>query len=298
MIEELKTFMAVVEYESFTKAAEAINLSQPSVSLHIKYLEQYFETNLIQRSVKQKQIHITDSGYFLYKRANQILNLLEETKESLLDYQHITKGKLRIGSSFTIGEYFLPEFLGEFSSKYPMLELEVIIENTHDICEKMKHFQVDIALVEGNVFSSNLLVTPFYHDTMVLAVPHNHSLCSTPFSFSNLDNQTWISRESGSGTREYLDYFLSSNHIQPKNIMVFGSNYAIKEAVKNRLGITIISSLVTKSSIQAKELSILDTHTTYHRNFSYVLQQGVITSKNISLFVDMLKKYAHTLDSK
>ena len=291
MIEELKTFMAVVEYESFTKAAEAINLSQPSVSLHIKYLEKYFDTILIQRSIKQKHIHITDSGYFLYERAKQILKLLEKTKEALSDYESTIKGKIRIGASFTIGEYFLPAFLGQFSTKYPNLDLEVVIENTHNICDKIKNFQVDIALVEGSVSSSNLSVSPFYKDHMVIAVPYNHLLMNKAFSMKDLANQTWISREIGSGTREYLNHFLSINNIHAKNIMVFGSNYSIKEAVKNNLGITMISSLVTKASESSREISILKTTQEYSRNFSYVLQQGVIPPKSTLVFIEMLKNY-------
>src|SRR5471030_2983290 len=103
MINELRTFIAVVEYKNFTKAAESINLSQSSVSLHIKHLEEYFNTTLIQRSIKQKSIYITQSGNLLYERSKQIIKLLEDTKGDLLDHENVVKGKLHIGASFTIG---------------------------------------------------------------------------------------------------------------------------------------------------------------------------------------------------
>lgn len=291
MIDELKTFIAVVEYKNFTKAAEAINLSQPSVSLHIKHLEAYFCTTLIQRSIKQKNINITQSGYFLYERAKQIIKLLDETKNDILDYGNVVKGRLHIGASLTIGEYFLPAFLGEFAKVYPELELEVTIENTHNICEKVKNFQVDLALVEGTVPSSNFIINNFYTDTMKVAVPYNHSLLNKELTIEDLQNQTWISREAGSGTREYLNLFLTNNHINPKNIIVFGSNYSIKEAVKNSLGITFISSLVIKDSLRNKELSILKTKHNYTREFSYVMQKGITPSKAVLVFIDMLKNY-------
>ncbi|EKQ51483.1 MULTISPECIES: LysR family transcriptional regulator [unclassified Clostridium] len=291
MIDELKTFIAVVEYKNFTKAAEAINLSQPSVSLHIKHLEAYFCTTLIQRSIKQKNINITQSGYFLYERAKQIIKLLDETKNDILDYGNVVKGRLHIGASLTIGEYFLPAFLGEFAKVYPELELEVTIENTHNICDKVKNFQVDLALVEGTVPSSNFIINNFYTDTMKVAVPYNHSLLNKELTIEDLQNQTWISREAGSGTREYLNLFLTNNHINPKNIIVFGSNYSIKEAVKNSLGITFISSLVIKDSLRNKELSILKTKHNYTREFSYVMQKGITPSKAVLVFIDMLKNY-------
>ena len=291
MIDELRTFVAVVEYKNFTKAAEAINLSQPSVSLHIKHLEDYFNTTLIQRSIKQKHIYVTESGNLLYERSKQIINLLESTKDDLMDYGNIVKGRLRIGATFTIGEYFLPTFLGEFTKSYPNLELEVVIENTHNICEKVKDFQVDLALVEGRVDFPNFITNNFYRDEMVLAVPYNHYLINRNFSIDELQNQMWVSREIGSGTREYLNHFLSTNNITAKNIIVFGSNYAVKEAVKNNLGITIISSLVTKASVANKEISILKTNKKYTRNFSYILQKGIIPSKGTIVFIDMLKNY-------
>lgn len=291
MMDELRTFIAVVEYNNFTKAAEAINLSQPSVSLHIKHLEDYFNTTLIQRSIRQKNIYITESGNLLYERSKQMIKILDDTKGDLLDYSGIIKGRLRIGASFTIGEYFLPAFLGQFTREYPDLELEVIIENTHNNCEKVKSFQVDLALVEGTVPSSNFVTNNFYKDKMEVAVPYNHYLVNKEFPIEELQNQTWISREIGSGTREYLNLFLSSNNINHKNIIVFGSNYSVKEAVKNNLGITFISSLVTEPSIRNKEISILKTTQQYTRNFSYVLQKGIIPSKGTLAFLDMLKNY-------
>lgn len=291
MIDELKTFIAVVEYKNFTKAAEAINLSQPSVSLHIKHLEAYFNTTLIQRSIKQKNIYITKSGNLLYERSKQIIKLLEDTKDELLDYGNVVKGRLRIGASFTIGEYFLPTFLGEFTKAYPDLDLEVAIENTHNLCEKVKNFQVDLALVEGTVPSSNFVINHFYKDKMEVAVPYKHYLVNKEFSIEELGNQTWISREIGSGTREYLELFLSTNNINAKNVIVFGSNYSVKEAVKNNLGITFISSLVTKTALANKEISILKTPQEYTRPFSYILQKGIIPSKSALVFIDMLKNY-------
>ncbi len=295
MIEELKTFIAVVEYQNFTKAAEAINLSQPSVSLHIKHLEAYFSTTLIQRSIKQKNIYVTESGDLLYERSKQIIKILEDTKGDLLDYGNVVKGRLRIGASFTIGEYVLPTFLGQFTKAYPELELEVTIENTHNICEKVKSFQVDLALVEGTVPSSGFVINDFYKDKMVVAVPYNHHIVNRAFSIEQLQNQTWISREIGSGTREYLNLFLSTNNINAKNVIVFGSNYSVKEAVRNNLGITFISSLVTEPALRNKEISILETTQQYTRNFSYILQKGILPSKGTLVFIDMLKNYIKSI---
>jgi len=289
LLDELKTFISVVDYKSFTMAAKEINLSQPSVSLHIKHLEEYFQTTLIKRSIKQKNIIITESGKLLYDRSKEIVRLLEETKEELLDYSKIVKGHLKIGASFTIGEYFLPSFLGEFSRKYPNLDLSVTIENTQHICEKVKNLELDLGLVEGMVPSNSFIHDYFYKDTMVLALPYNHPLSKISFSSESFQNLTWISREEGSGTGEYLHFFLSSNNIIPKNIMIFGSNYAVKEAVRNNLGATLISSFVLDNPIKNKEVSVVDTSKEYNRNFSYILSKENSSLKTIKVFIEMLK---------
>ncbi|MCD3216197.1 LysR family transcriptional regulator [Clostridium botulinum C] len=290
MLEEIKTFIAVVEHKNFTKAAETIKLSQPSVSLHIKHLEEYFGVTLIQRSIKQKNIVITQSGKLLYERGKQIIKLLEDTKCELLNYTKSIKGELHIGASFTIGEYFLPAFLGRISKEYPELKVQVTIENTASICKKVESLEVDLGLIEGIIPSDKFRYEKFYNDKLVLAVPYNHPLAHEKFTKENYENQTWITREKGSGSREYLNIFLNSNNIIPKNFIVFGSNYAVKEAVKNNLGVTFISEHIANIALKNKEVIIVDTKEEYIRSFTYILPKNTIISKSINVFLDKLKK--------
>lgn len=295
MIEELKTFRAVVEFKNFTRAAEKIKLSQPSVSVHIKQLEGYFGTVLIERSSKEKKINITPAGYLLYDRAGEIISLLEKTKSELTKYQSSVCGALRIGASFTIGEYVLPKFLGKFSKIYPDLTLEVKIGNTATICDMVNKKELDIGLIEGMVPSSQFIYEDFLKDEMVLALYNNHKLVGKKLSMEALNNETWISREEGSGTQEYLTMFLSTNNIVPKNIVIFGSNYSVKEAVKNELGITIISSYVTNSSLENKEITVVPLGDKYIRYFSYILPKNTVPSKAIQVFIDEIKVMKNNL---
>lgn len=200
MIEELKTFLAVVDKKSFTKAAAAINISQPSVSLHISNLEKYFQTKLIERSNKQRSIFITAQGDLLYKRAKQILSVLEETKEELLQSDHSPSGTLRIGASMTIGEFLLPSILSEFMKLYPNIKLDMTVENTEHIYEKFKNYDIDIALIEGTVPVENYIHHNFYKDAMVIVAPVSFQYDKSAQLKTALSNQTWIHREKGSGT--------------------------------------------------------------------------------------------------
>ncbi|MCB2362031.1 LysR substrate-binding domain-containing protein [Clostridium estertheticum] len=291
MIEELKTFIAVVDKKSFTKAASTINISQPSVSLHIKILEKKFNTKLIERSNKQRNILITQTGDILYKKAKQIISIIDDTKDELNNYHNSTSGTLKIGASMTIGEFLLPSILGEFIKEFPNIKLEVAIENTHNIYEKFKNYDIDIALIEGSVPAHNYTSKNFYKDTMVIVTPNSFTYDKNIGLNPNLSNQTWMHREEGSGTGEYLNIFLNTEGISPKNFIILGSNYAIKEAVKNNLGVTFISSLVVDDAATNNELKIITTETKYNRFFSYLVHEKNL-SKIATLFVEKLEKFS------
>jgi len=289
LIDELKTFIAVVDNKSFTKAANSINISQPSVSLHIVTLEKQFHTRLIERSNKQRTILITQTGEMLYKKAKQILSLIDDTKEELSNYHNSTSGTLKIGASMTIGEFLLPSILGEFIKEFPNVKLDVAIENTHNIYEKFKNYDIDIALTEGTVPVHNYTFKNFYKDTMVVVTPNSFTYDKNNGLKTSLSNQTWMHREEGSGTGEYLNIFLNTEGISPKNFIILGSNYSIKEAVKNNLGVTFISSLVVTDAANNNELKIIPTKTRYNRFFSYLVHEKNL-SRIATLFVEKLEK--------
>lgn len=291
MIEEFKTFIAVVEYQNFTKAGENINLSQPTVSTHIKNLENYFNTTLINRSIKQKNISITNNGYLLYKRAREIISSINSIKDEINSISNSIKGYIKIGASLTIAEYFLPSFLAIFSSKYPDVQIEMIVENTYKICEKVKSSNLDIGLVEGSLTSFDFNQNFFFKDKMVLAFSPKCNIDSSNFDIESIKDKKWVVREEGSGTREYLNIFLSNNKITPRQIMVLGSNQSVKEAVKNNIGISIISKLITDS--EKDNISTIILNETYNRYFSFITPKDIKSSNITNLFVNELNKFSN-----
>lgn len=294
MIEEFKTFIAVVDFKNFTKAAEYLNLSQPSVSTHIKNLEIIFGVTLINRSVKQKTISITESGYTLYKRAKEIINLLDVTFMDVKTLSTSIKGTIKIGASLTIGEYILPKFLAYFSNKYPDVDIEVKIENTSFIASELKKMKLDIGLIEGSVSSALFKQEYFLEDEMVLVAPFDSDLKDKEIKLDNIQNRRWIAREEGSGTREYLDLFFAQNKIIPKSIMVLGSNLAVKEAVRNNLGLTITSKHIILEAESRNELTSLKLNNDFRRSFSYIYPKELTLSKADHIFLEELKEYTKT----
>ena len=290
MFDELKTFVTVVEYKNFTKAGQYLNLSQPSVSTHIKNLESYYGVTLINRSIKHKSIAITENGYKLYNRAKEILHILDTTYIEVRNVSDLIKRTIKIGASLTIGEYILPTFLGIFYKKYPNIEVKLLIDNTTVIAENVKDLTLDIGFIEGISYNPNLNQGYLSEDKMVLAVPYN-----SKFNFDSLQNQNWIAREEGSGTRDYLNIFFNSNKIVPKNLMVLGSNYAVKEAVRNGLGITLISNFVAQPAAKNNELNILELDKSYTRSFSYILPKDINIAEITEIFLDEFKTYLSTI---
>ena len=291
MLEELKTFIQVVKYRNFTKAAKKVNLSQPTVSLHIKRLEQYFDTTLITRSSKSKEVLITKQGEFLYEKGQDLIAQIDLLKGELLQIDDKAKKKILVGASKTIGDYFLPQIIGDFSNKYPDIQLEVFIENTAHICDMMNEGEIQVGLIEGIDPYYDFDREYFYQDRMVVAVSNKSPLATMDVSIDDLNNQIWISREEGSGTQEYLKLFLNMHNITPKNVIVFNSNYAVKEAVKNGIGITIISECVVSHAAFDKELNILPLELLPKRKYSYILPKDKEVDPDILTFINMLKDY-------
>ncbi|MDA3731860.1 LysR family transcriptional regulator [Niameybacter massiliensis] len=291
MLEELKTFIQVVKDRNFTKAAKKVNLSQPTVSLHIKRLENYFDTTLIKRSSKSKEVLITKEGQLLYERGQDLIAGIDCLKEDIFKLSHHAKKKIVVGASKTIGDYYLPPLIGAFSEAYPHVQLEILIENTAHICDMMNEGEIQIGLIEGIDPYYDFIRDYFYEDKMVIAVSNQSKLVESPVNLSDLNDQVWISREEGSGTQEYLNLFLKMHHITPRNVIVFNSNYAVKEAVKNDLGITIISECVVSHAAFDKELTILPLEIEPKRNYSYILPKDKVLDEDVEAFIRILKEY-------
>lgn len=291
MLEELKTFIQVVKYRNFTKAAKKVNLSQPTVSLHIKRLEAYFDTTLITRSSKSKEVLITKQGEMLYERGQDLIGQIDLLKEDILQIDDRGKKKIVVGASKTIGDYFLPPLIGAFSEENAHVQLEILIENTAHICDMMNDGEIQIGLIEGIDPYYDFDREYFYQDKMVVAVSNQSDLASKEVTLEDLNNQIWISREEGSGTQEYLKLFLNMHNITPKNVIIFNSNYAVKEAVKNGIGITIISECVVSHAAFDKELKILPVELSPKRKYSYILPKDKLIDADIMAFTNMLKNY-------
>lgn len=290
MYEQLKTFITLAEVKNFTKTADILHLSQPSVSLHIKNLEKEFQTKLFIRSPKELQM--TPTGELLYDRAKKMIALYEQTKQDILEHHDCVKGILKIGASFTIGEYVLPTFLCALQNDYPELQLEVIIGNTKEIVELVRTYQTHIGLIEGQTNEKELVVYPFMQDELVIVASNDHPLAhKQEVSINDLQNQIWITRELGSGTREYFNHFIRSNGLKVKSLMIISSNQGIKETLMHGNGLALLSRHVIEQELKYKNLSIVYVkHSPFYRTFSYLYSPTMENNKLVHLLIDLLQQ--------
>ncbi|WP_374721759.1 LysR family transcriptional regulator [Peribacillus tepidiphilus] len=288
--DELKTFVTLAEVKNFTKTAEILLMSQPSVSLHIKNLEKEFQTKLFVRSPKFLQI--TPTGEILYERAKQMITIYEQTKQDILEHHHSIKGELKIGASFSIGEYILPSLLFEIQNDYPELEIHVVIGNTEEIVQSVRLYQVDIGLIEGQTNEKELSVHSFMEDELFIVSSNNHELANKDeVTMADLQNQAWVTREVGSGTREYLNHFFRSNGLKVKSLLTISSSQGIKETLINGMGLSLLSRSVIERDVQQGILSIIKLkNQSFNRTLSYVFSPVMQSKKNVKTFISALNK--------
>ncbi|MFJ7364434.1 selenium metabolism-associated LysR family transcriptional regulator [Peribacillus frigoritolerans] len=291
-MDPLKVFVTVIEQKNFSRAGDILNLSQPGVSLHIRNLENELGTKLIYRS--PKQVQITEPGKILYRHAKQMLNHYETAKREINEFNNVVSGTMKIGASFTIGEYYLPKVLAEFAAQYPMVDIQIIISNSNDVIQGIRSNKLDIGLIEGETEYKDIDVRPFMNDEMIVVVPPDHPLSQMDLIEGNmLQNQTWVLREQGSGTRTYSDKLLSSLELNIKKTFIFTSIQGVKEAVMAGLGIALLSRLTVQKELKSNELK------TFHlknepiiRPFSIVKKLDFEASKAMELFLRKVEEFA------
>ncbi|MDJ0809220.1 MAG: selenium metabolism-associated LysR family transcriptional regulator [Desulfobacterales bacterium] len=257
---QLQIFCKVIELKSFSKAALAVHLSQPTVSSHIKDLEQHFDCILIDRLARQAVP--TQSGKILYRYAKQLLRLRDEAEKALADYHGRYQGDLPIGGSTIPGNYLLPRIIGTFKNRYPQVRLHLAVGDTREIVAKVFRGEVEMGLIGARDDERHLMYTAIATDTMRLIVPPTHRWHQRlSVHVDELRAEPLIVRELGSGTRRAFEQGLHKidRKLEDFNIMAeMGSTTAVLQAIKCGMGISILSLLAVKEDQRQGRLQALD----------------------------------------
>ena len=290
MDRQLHVFVTVAEMGNFSRAAEELHMTQPAVSQYIQSFERTMGIKLLERS--NKFVRLNKAGEIVYHHAKEILGLYTKMHYLIDDLTNNASGPLSIGASYTFGEYVLPHVIAKMHKEYPLIIPTITIGNTKEVANLVLGNQLDVGIVEGEFKDKHLVIEPFAEDSMYLVASPKHRLAqkNSEISISELEEETWIVREKGSGTREVTEKMFRLCEMNPKNTLEFGSTQLIKESVEAGLGISLLSywairkecSMGALKIINVKQLPIL-------RKFSIVLRSPFQT-KSLNVFLELLRE--------
>ncbi len=293
----LQVFHAVARQLSFTKAAEVLFMTQPAVTFQIKQLEEHFNTRLFDRG--HGRISLTPAGDLVLAYAEKILGLSGEMDVRLAEITGEVGGSLLVGASTTIAEFLLPRILGEFKSKYPNVRPRLIVANSESIETRVAEHTIDIGFIESPSHQPNL-------QTEVCCEDELQVVCSPKFPLArlkeitpqNLADHPFVSREPGSGTREFTEVYLRKHgididHMLP--VMEMGSPVSLLEVVETAIGYAIASRTSVMKSLRLGDLVSIPLKPRLTRKLSMVYPKEKFRSRLVTAFVDFatekLKEY-------
>ncbi len=255
-IRRLEVFCKVVDLGSFTRAAEASLLSQPSVSEHVRALEEHFDEKLIDRLGRRAQP--THAGKILYQYARRIIQLKDEATQAISQFQGTLSGKLAVGASTIPGAYLLPRLIEDFKTSYSCVELMLKISGTSQIVEEVINGHLELGLVGTMWKDQRVECQPLFADDLVLMVhPHHEWVQRSSVLPAELLDVPFILREPGSGTRIEMTKALKGVGVECGHLQVvaeMGSNEAVRQGVRAKIGVSILSLLSVQEDIERGSL--------------------------------------------
>lgn len=242
-IHQFKIFASVFKNKSFSKASEKLHLTQPTISDHIKALEQKLGCKLFDRL--GRTIIPTKEAEVLYSHAMEIIEKADNIKDAIGEVKKEVTGELIIGASTIPGTYLMPPIMAEFQNKHPFISFQILISDSKDIIDKILRHELLIGIVGTKLSNTQIAYIPFMEDELIV-VSSPSLLKKTQITLSELTALQMILREEGSGTRMEAEKILKDRGVSLENIRIagiFGSTDAIKQAVKAGLGVSILSKL-------------------------------------------------------
>ena len=283
----LQVFHAVAKHLSFTKAAEALFMTQPAVTFQIRQLEEQFDTRLFDRA--QGRITLTPAGLVALEYAERIVALSAELEARLREMSGQDAGPLLVGASTTIAEYLLPRILGEFKATHPGIVPRLFVANSEQVQERVAERTLDLGFIEGDSRLPSLASDVCCEDELQVVCAPTHPLAKQRVIAPRmLTEHGFITREAGSGTREVVDHYLRKVGIALDSLQVVmeaSSPEALKGLVATGLGFTIMSRATVAKEALLGDLVPIPLAPRLIRNFSVVYPKERIHSRVVNAFI-------------
>jgi DNA-binding transcriptional LysR family regulator len=296
---QLTIFCKVVELRSFSRAGKAVHLSQPTVSSHIKDLEDHFDCRLIDRLAKEAVP--TKAGRLLHRYARRMITLRDEIESALAEFKGKIKGAIDLGGSTIPGAFILPAIIGAFTSKFPEVSVSLSIADTQQIIQAVLSGELELGVVGAVAENPAVVQTKLVEDEMCLVIPRGHRWSAkSRVTLNELMHEPFIIREQGSGTLKSIQQSFAGAGLNFNDLKVvarIGSTEAIRQGIKGGLGVSILSAIAVSDDVACGRLKTLAIdgldlkrafYLTHHRQRSL--------SPLCTAFIDFINQNAHLFD--
>ncbi len=255
-LRQLKVFSSVARNHSFTRAAEELCLTQPAVSMQVKQLEHQLDVSLFEQL--GKKIYLTEAGEEVFHYSRQIYSQLDEMETVLNNLKGLGRGRLRISVAST-ANYFIPNLLGIFSQRFPGVVISLDVTNRETLLKQLAENETDLVIMGQPPEGVDLEAGIFMENPLVIVAPPDHPLANEKnIPLKKLEDEVFLVREQGSGTRSSTERFFEQHNIHMTTGMEAGSNEAIKQGVQAKLGLGLLSQDTIEMELTLGRLTILD----------------------------------------
>lgn len=254
---QLQALVALAEDRSFSKAARRLGVTQPAVTQHLANLAREVGVQLV--DVVERRPVLTDAGTYLAERARAIVDAIATLDADMDEFRQAKSGTLRVGATLTIGTYLMPGLLACFWRERPEIRSDVRIANTNAVARLLRSHELGLALVEGIISDESIVTAPFMDDELVLitGAANGPLLRRRRVNAADLAGVPFISRETGSGTRDLGYEALLRTGVRPPIVLELPSSEAIVRAVASGLGAAILSRFAVEREEQAGSVRAL-----------------------------------------
>ncbi len=292
-LHQLRVFRTVARHGSFTKAAEELFITQPTVSAQVKQLAQTVGMPLFEQI--GKQLYLTEIGRELLGTCQEVFEQLDRFEMTVADIKGSKQGQLRL-AVVTTAKYFVPRILGYFCQEYPGVDISLEVTNHQNITRRMLENQDDLYILSKPPEDIALHSEAIMDNPLVLVANKNHPLAGkTKIPIKHLNNEAFIMREPGSGTRQAVQKLFAKHKVSVRVRLELGSNEAIKQAIAGGLGISVLSKHTLYCKISESDLTILDVEAFPIQLEWYV---SYLQGKQISVVAQAFLEYLHTQSKK
>jgi len=292
-LHQLKVFEAAARNVSFTRAAEELFLTQPTVSMQVKQLTKAVGLPLFEQV--GKRLYLTEAGRELFATCREIFEKLSQFEMTVADLKGLKQGKLRL-AAITTAKYFVPRLLGPFCQLYPGIDISLQVTNHSGIVERLKENLDDLYIMSQLPEQLDINYQSVLENPLVVLAPINHPLANEKnISLQRLGEEPFILREPGSGTRTAVQKLFDQREITLKVKLELGSNEAIKQAIAGGLGVSVLSRHTLTPGAVNTELAVLDVEQFPIRRYWYIVypagkQLSVVARTYFDYLMDAAKQ--------